>query len=87
MKEDQFTIPGLKGHLVLTKFVSSIRVAACLAEVDNRDDILLVRVRGWELVGLGIAGLKNKVAELVSLFIMIGAHTGASVCISSAYEV
>jgi hypothetical protein len=41
--------------------------------------------REWALVGLEIAGPKNKVAELVSLF--IGARTGASVCISYAYEV
>ena len=85
MREDPFTIPGLEGRLVLM-FVSSISAAACLAEVDD------VRVRGRELgreralVGLGIAGPKNKVAELVSLF--IGART-ALVCImiSCAYKV
>jgi hypothetical protein len=90
MSEDRFTIPGLEGRLVLT-FVSSIGAAACFAEVDDGGDILLVCVRGRELereralVGLGIAGPKNKVAELVSLF--IGARTGASACISCVYEV
>ena len=47
MREDRFTIPGLEGRFVM--FVSSISAAACLAEVDEGDDILLVCVHGREL--------------------------------------
>jgi hypothetical protein len=84
MREDLVITPGLEGRFVT--FVSS--AAACLAEVDEGNDILLACVSEQELereralVGLGIVGPKNKAAELVSLF--IGARTGASVCISCA---
>jgi hypothetical protein len=64
MKEDRFTI--------FVVFVSSISAVACLAEVDEGDDILVVCVRGRELeregalvgLGPGIASPKNNVVEL-----------------------
>lgn len=49
--------------------------------IDNGDDIMLVRRheldQEWALVGLGMAGPKNNVAELISLFI------GARISISA----
>lgn len=69
MSEGRLTILGLEGRRVLM-FVSTVSAAARFAE--GEDDNL--RERG--LVGLEMAGPKNKVAELVSLF--IGARTVGS---------
>lgn len=83
MSEDRFAIPGLEGRLVVM-FVSTVSAA----KADDGDGILLMRVRGRELerertlVGLGMAGPKNKVAELASLLV----RTGASASISCSYE-
>lgn len=63
--------PGLEGHLVAT-FVST----ASAAEADDKDGILLMRARGHARarMGLGMAGPKNKVAELANLFIVISSN-------------
>ena len=57
--------------------------------IDDGDDILLVRRRELDrertLVGLGMAGPKNNVAELVSL--LIGARTGMSAFIPCVLDV